>query len=443
MCFKKTFDFNEANFIVAVKKAAAGVVWEIPALAGSVVFEDQSCRRVKCVIPEDPKVQVRVKHLPHKDANELDAAHWPPHAFHHAELCLSPRPAPGIGTYNFGVQANLIRDGIIIVLHMNHTILDGSAQGTLYSLWAHHMSRALDGQTTTTSSGLVPAQALDKSTTYGTHPARAILKWKDWRKAPQSALSDEASAAAMLEKFSKLTLTIWHISAENQTQLRAASQDPSKPKLTFTTCLSTWLWRSFTRARGLAPDTTTRILHPVQIRGRVHGVHPNYIGSALVYGRAKATASDLSALSSYDLAQRIGASVNWWTPELIREFWGSIETHTETESVATLQSNTNRDFGTDLELSNGSHFPFYHLHWGKGLEVRAVRFPGLAFTDGWVLVMPKLKAGGNELLVYAARETLGKLLGDSEFRRYVEYYGASDVGIDRMVEEKVVERAML
>lgn len=442
LCYKTTSDFHQSRFIEAVKRAAAGVAWEVPALAGSVEFEDQTCRRIKCVVPEDPKIQVRIKHSPYKDANQLDAGHWPPHAFQRAEVCLSERPTLGIGTYNFGVQANIIKGGIIIVLHMNHTILDGSSQGTLYSLWAHHLSRALDGEETSFS-GLVPAQALNKSTAYGTHPARPITAWKDWRQAPQNTMSAEAASAAFMEKMTKLTLTIWHISAENQAKLRAASQDPAKSKLTFTACLSTWLWRAFTRARKLPLDTITRILHPVQVRGRVEGVHPNYSGSALVYGRAKATASELRTLNSHQLAQRIGKSVNWWTSKLIREFWGSIEDHTEKESVSTIQSNTNRDFGTDLEVSNGSHIPFYKLHWGKGLEVRAIRFPGVAFTDGWILMLPKLADGGIDMLVYSARDTLSNLIKDPEFRRYAVYYGASDPKIDQQVAEAVVEKARL
>lgn len=437
MCFKTTEGYNEASFIEAIKAATAGTVWEIPHLAGSVVWEDEARHRIKLVIPENAKNEVRIKWLPQKDADELDRQHWPPHAFLHSEVCLAPRPTYGIGTYNFGVQANIIRGGVIIVLHMNHTILDGSAQAVVEEIFGHHLSRALDGMKAT-ASGKMPPEALDKSRALGSHPAKPILDWKDWREAPKNNMTVEEATAALYAKISKLSLTVWHIPPEKLAKLRASMQDPSKPKLTMATCLSTWLWRATARARRHSPDTMTRMLTPVQTRTRVPEMHENHTGSALVYGRAKATVRELSTLTTHALGERIAKSVAWWTPERIREYWGSIE---ECDDIAKYQNNTDRDFGTDVEFTNITNMAFYNIGWGKGLDIRAWRLPAIAFTDAWTIVLPKLRSGGSELMMYLARDTLEVLMKDPVFREYAEYWCASDASLDQIAYQTEVVAA--
>jgi hypothetical protein len=287
-----------------------------------------------------------------------------------------------------------------------------------------------------TPSGLMPPAALDKSTANGTHPARPILDWKDWRKAPVTTTSPEESTAALYAKISTLTNTIWYLSPEKQAELRARSQDPQGPKLSTHTCFSIWLWRAITRARRLSPETVTRNLTTTQTRGRVESLHPRYPGSALVYGRAKATVEELlqpRKPNTSELAARITASVAWWTPARIREFWGSIEDHTRHEGVATLQPNRDRDWGVDVEFSNVTNTGFYQLHWGRGLTPASSRVTKLAFADGYVIMGPKHADGGFDLTVFLERETLKRLVRDPEFRDLVVYRAASDPTIDDMV----------
>ncbi|CAK3941849.1 Chloramphenicol acetyltransferase-like domain [Lecanosticta acicola] len=431
VCFKTTEHYREDQFIESVKKAASGCIWEIPALAGSVVWEDESRHRTKVDIPHDAKVQVKINYLPQKNAEELDRQHWPPRTFPHAEVCLSPRPTYGIGSYNFGVQANIIQGGVILVLHMNHTILDGSAQAIVEEIFAHHLSRAMDGEAPI-ASGLVPPEALDKSRAYGTHPAKPILEWKDWRLATENTMSEEAQTAALLDRMAKLTLTVWYISPARLAKLRAAMQDPSQPKMSLATCLTIWLWAATSRARGHSPDTETRMLMPVQTRVRVPDMHENHSGSALVYGRTKATLGELNTLRPHAIGERIANSIAFWTPERIREYWGSIE---DCDDVAKYHSNTNREFGTDLEFTHMSNFKFYGIPWGRGLQVRAYRLPGIAFTDGWTVFLPKQVDDGRELMIYLSRDTLGRLMKDASFREYAEYWSSLDPSIDRQAAE--------
>lgn len=441
MCYKTTPEYDEKRFIDSVKKAAAGTVSEIPTLAGKVVFTDETCKAFKLVTEDNTKIEVRIKRLPHLDANELEAKHWPPHLYPRSDISMVSGPMSGIGSFSFAVQANLFKGGAIIVLLMNHILLDGFSIGDLETTFAHHLASGMDGKPTTPS-GLFPPEAIDKSPMWGSSNARPLTEWKDWRPAPQMNLSPEEVTAAIMARFSKLSATIWYVSPEKQAQLRADSQLPGQ-KLSLHICFSAWLWRVYTRARGLSPDTVTRNFTTTQTRGRVEGVHPHYSGNALVYGRAKATAAELRTLPTSALGDRIGKSVSWWTPERIREQWGSINDHVKKESISTVQPSMDRDFGTDVEFSNITNTTFYKLHWGRGLEVARYRPTEIAFADGYVIMFPKFKDGGFEILIYAEIESLKKMCADPKFREYVEYRVALNPAIDELVANTVVGKASL
>lgn len=441
MCYKTTSEYNEDRFIEAIKAATTGTVSEIPLLAGRVLFEDESCKALKCVIEDDAKIEVRIKRLPHLDAKDLDAKHWPPYLFPRNDISMISGPTSGIGTFSFGVQANLLNGGVIILLLMNHILLDGASIGDLETLFAHHLANSMDGKPTVPT-GLFPPAAIDKSAMYGSSNARPLTEWKDWRRAPEINMSPDEAMAAIVARLSKLTSTIWYLSPEKQAQLRADSQAPGQ-KLSMHICFSAWLWRAYTRARGLSPDTVTRNFTVAQTRGRVEGVHPNYIGNALVYGRAKATAAELRTASTAALGDRIVKSVAWWDEERIREQWGSINDHVKKESISTVQPNMDRDFATDVEFSNITNTTFYKLHWGKGLEVARYRPTEIAFADGYVMLFPKFKDGGFEIVVYAETETLKKLAADPKFRQYVEYRTSCNPALDELVANTVVGKANL
>ncbi|CZT14723.1 uncharacterized protein RCC_00689 [Ramularia collo-cygni] len=441
LCFKTTPEFDEARFIEAFKKATAGTVSEIPALAGRVVYEDETCKTIKCVIEDNDKVLVRLNWMPHLDASELEAQHWPSYYFPRGEVSVTKAPMSGVGTFNFGIQANFFKGGLLIVITMNHLILDGSSIGDLELIFAHHLSRALDGNASKPS-GLLPPAALDKSVMWGSKNARPLLEWKDWRKAPPMVAHSEEAMAAFFARFAKLTTSVWYLSPEKQAQLRAASQKPGQ-KLSVHLCFSTWLWGVFTRARGLSPDTLTRNFTVAQTRGRVKVLHPNHCGNALVYGRAKATASELRTLSTDVIADRIAKSVSWWTEERIREQWGSIEAHLKNEPITTVQANMDRDFGTDVEFSNVTHNPLYKVAWGRGIELARKRPVETSFADGYLIMFPKTKDGGFEIVVYAETETLKKMAADPKFREYAEYRTACNPAHDELIRGIVVGKSRL
>jgi hypothetical protein len=435
LCFGRGASLSEEHLVEALKVATADAIAELPHLCGKISFANEATRRWQLEIEEDASVLFRVRYFPEKSYHELDRLRWPPHMLRREEISLSKYPINGVGTYNFAVQANMIQDGLILALHMSHVHFDGYAHALIESVFAHHLCRAI-AQKPRKLSGIIVPEALDKTVAYGTHPARPILEWEDWRPAPpppkMDGLTPEQLSQLFVASMANFSISFWSFSAAKLAQIRADGQDttPGAKKLSMASCLHAYLWKTVTRARRHDPDQPTRCLTPVQTRGRVKEMHPQWSGTALVYSRAHATAAEVEKAPLWDLGRRLEKGVARWTPAMIREYWGSIEA---CEDLSKIQANTDRSNGPDLEFSNISNLPFHRTDWGNGLHAAAWRCTELAFTDGYFIVAPKLNNGDIEVLFYMNKDTLGNLLQDRDFRNKAQYVCAGDAAIDAQV----------
>ena len=421
LCFKTDNEFSAQVFEAGLRSAVASTISEAPFLAGRVMLADEKKSTLKIEIPKDASVELRIRHIPKMVADDLDTLHWPPYALPFTQLCLAHRSMSPIN-FCFAVQANIISGGVVMVLHLNHSAVDGYTLSLVQTVLADHLSRFLNGEPIK-SSGKIPTEALDRSQVIGTKPARPLTEWQDWRPAEENETPPTKSP---------LSLTVWYMSPEKVEQIRSSGQDPSTgSRLSTATCLSAFLWRAMTAARKLPSDATTINLTPIESRQRVDPKLPSaYCGNVLVYGRASATVSELPSMPLHEAGNRITRSIKWWNGEKIREYWGSIE---ECENLGAVKPNTNRDFGTDFEVSNIANMPFWNVDWGRGLHVRAFRWPGLAITDGWINVLPRLPTGGFELMMHLTTATLMNLLDDETFMDCLQYRGASDVNLDAKI----------
>jgi len=428
LCFLTDTEFSEDRFIHALQAAVAGCMAELPFLAGRVVPESEGSPRIKVEFGDNPGAELRIKRLPHYNARELDAAHWPIHKLSFMDLVLVHR---GMGhvNYTWAVQANILTGGVILMIHINHTCSDGTTNGLIQDCFVHHMSRSLNGQPSTLT-GKFPPESQDRSLVYGTQPARPIELWQDWQHVKN----------ARVPKPEPLTLTGWFLPAEKMAKLRTLPSDKSSTtRLSTAHTLAAVLWRTFTRARRLPADELTTMISPVQVRGKVQPpLHPNYCGNALAYGRAKVSVKELLARPLSDTVLHIDRSCKWWTPEAVREMWGSIE---NVADVTTIKPNMFRDFGTDFEVSNLMNMPFYKLDWGRGLCVRCIRFPNLTLCDGWVNVLPRYPDGGLEIVLHATRTTLANLVRDPEFTSNFQYRMCGDLSIEPLIRDAGVQVA--
>jgi len=433
-CFTRDDSLSEEHFIEAIKIGTAGAIAELPHLCGKISVADPARRRYQLEIPEDTSVLVKIKWHPGETAEEYARQSWAPHLMLREKLTLSKYPIKGVGTYNFAVQANMIQGGVILALHMNHLHFDGYAHALIELVFAHFLSRAIERKPATPSGIIVP-EALDKSVAWGSHPARPVLDWPDWRQAPPpmklDGYTEEQLSKLYVASMADFTLTVWSFSPQSLDRIRRDGQEPgSDKKLSLASCLHSFLWKALVRSRKQDLDTTTMCLTPVQTRGRVRELHQMWSGSALVYSRAKATIRELMSVPNYDLGRRLEAGVARWTPQVIREYWGSLE---DCDDLSSIQPNTDRQNGPDIELSNISNLPFHRISWGKGLTVAAWRCTDLAFTDGYVIVAPKLRNGNIETFLWMHKDSVATLLEDKEWRNTAEYVCANTTDMDAQV----------
>jgi hypothetical protein len=435
-CFRRDESIlSEERFIEALKRAVADTIADFPHLCGKITWANKATRRVQLEIPEDTTVQLVVKRQSHLTADELEAKNWPPYMLKRAELTLSKWPTYGIDTYNFAVQANLIKGGVLLAIHMNHVHLDGIGHVMVEMVFAHHLSRAVDGKPYKRS-GIINDAALDKSLAWGSHPARPILEWEDWRKAgppleqPEGMTHDEfwEMLVATCDDF---RMSGWKFTKETQETIRREGQRPGGKKLSLASCMHSFLWKVYVRARELEPEQETICFTPVQTRGRVKDLPQMWAGTALVYSRAKMTAQQVREKHAGELGEAIEAGTARWTEETIREFWGSIE---DCPNLADVEPNVNRVRGPDVEFSNLSTFPFYRNSWGKGLIVKSWRVTELAFSDAYVVIAPKLNNGDIEFFLLATSDAHENILRDPEFRRHAIYVTSNDPDMEAEVE---------
>jgi len=430
-CFKRdTATLTEERLVEALKVAIAGAIAEYPHLCGKITYANEKTHRFQLEIPEDTTVQLRVKNQPHLDADELEKHHWPIHKLKRAELCLSKYPTRGINTYNFAVQANLIKGGLLLLTHMNHIHFDGIGHVMIELVLAHHLGRALDGKPPKPS-GVISEKALDKSLAYAKHPARPILDWPDWRPAGPPlqlpGMSDDELMEMVINASSDFTITLWHFTPEIQQELRALAQVQGGKKISLASSMHAWLWRMYVKVREHEPDVKSTCFTPVQTRGRVPELPQMWSGSALVYSRAEATAEEVKTLPLNELGNRIERGTARWNADTIREYWGSIE---DVPDLATIEPNVNRIRGTDVEFSNVTTFPFHTLRWGKGLTASGWRCTELAFSDAYVLLAPKLPNGSIEVLMLWTEDCLENALKDPEWKKYAKFACAGEPGLD-------------
>jgi hypothetical protein len=169
-------------------------------------------------------------------------------------------------------------------------------------------------------------------------------------------------------------------------------------------------WRAVCRARRLPPEHGTLYSVVVGCRGRVNGIPPGYVGNALVFGKAEATAGEIDE-------KGLG-----WTAWLLNRAVASFDEATMRESLErwvrkpdfTYMDNLS-SAGTALITGSSPRFDVFgnDFGWGKPL---AVRSGSGNKADGKATVFEGPERGGSiSLEVCMAPDALERLVADQEF----------------------------
>ncbi|GJN12624.1 hypothetical protein PR202_ga30918 [Eleusine coracana subsp. coracana] len=200
----------------------------------------------------------------------------------------------------------------------------------------------------------------------------------------------------------------------NAEMMMAAAAGETSPIISSLQAVLAHLWRAVCRARLLAPEQPTFYSVVVGCRGRVAGIPPGYVGNAMVFARADATAGEV---------ERNGLG---WTAWLLNRAVASFDEQGMRESLvkwvgepdfAYMDKLSSR--GTALVTGSSPRFDVFGNDFGWGKPV-AVRSGSGNKADGKATVYEGPERGGSvSLEVCIAPDALARLVVDQEFMEAV------------------------
>jgi len=170
------------------------------------------------------------------------------------------------------------------------------------------------------------------------------------------------------------------------------------------------LWRAVCRARRLPPEQGTFYSVVVGCRGRVCGIPPGYVGNAMVFGKAVATAGEIEAKGLGWTAWLLNLAVASFDEASMRESLERWVREPDFTYVGNLSSG-----GTALVTGSSPRFDVFGNDFGWGKPV-AIRSGAGNKVDGKATVFEGPERGGSiSLEVCIAPDALEWLVADEEF----------------------------
>jgi hypothetical protein len=431
--FKLAPGTTQERILIDLEESLAGVLNELPFLAGNIVTEDEVRGTLQIEISDDAGVLLKVqryideKEGPVFDFEMLQKDQFPSSLLDPALFC--PRSfIPDQVSPVIEVQANFIKNGLILAIFTHHSVLDGQVMAILVKKWSEHMAAISEGRILQRGEYNQYEVLMQPVTSRWTTLKRDLTEFPGF--GARSPQSEQSSMSALHEnpESSKLTFGYWYISKENLRKIenRGKASNPEHRLMTWNTILCAWLWRHYSRARRLEEHGVHKIAFftPVDSRSRMDPpLSPDYPRNAIIYARAEHTLAELFSCDHdalYRIASAINASIEWWSPDRITELLGAMESWPK--KITDVERSIDVTFKQDLEVSNTSGLPLYDLHWGTDLGYPcACRLPAIYVLDGHITLLPYLANGGLEFVSYMSTEALENLKKDKDFTEYAQF----------------------
>ncbi|PAN33301.1 hypothetical protein PAHAL_6G010100 [Panicum hallii] len=303
------------------------------------------------------------------------------------------------------VQVTELADGVFVGMTLNHSVGDGTAFWHFFNTWSE-IHRPGGVGITDDLRGL-------------STPLPVLQRWF-LETCPVPILMPFRKLEHIVRRFERTTVQecFFTFSAASVRKLKARANDEMAG--TATAAISSLqavlahLWRAVCRARCLPPEQGTFYSVVVGCRGRVNGIPPGYVGNAMVFGKAEATAGEIEE-------KGLG-----WTAWLLNRAVASFDEATMRQSLErwvrepdfTYMSNLS-SAGTALVTGSSPRFDVFGNDFGWGKPV-AVRSGAGNKADGKATVFEGPERGGSmSLEVCMAPDALARLVADEEFMNAV------------------------
>ncbi|RHZ43440.1 uncharacterized protein CDV56_100517 [Aspergillus thermomutatus] len=425
LCFALPANVNKEQIVDQLHIALHHTVQRVPFLAGSVVpnSEEEGDRPWLRNISPNGHAYLDVKDLCNQISYaDLAKANFSQDLFDADQLCSLPKviyiQQEPVDVCRFRV--NFIQGGVILVIQILHTVIDGTGVTECVKIFADHLRKAHAGEIG--------------------HPLQTTKeKWVSDRTA---LVSGEGRIGAIENHPAFTTSAFAHgniIGVEHACRTFRISRDalvdlkkaasPAFPRdtedwISTGDAIAALIWRSILvarhRAGALSADAVATFGQPVDCRKLLELPEP-YFGNAFYIMRSDMPFDALrDPQTGLRTAARIlRADVKAVTADRIRDLVAFMER-------IRLESHTRLSFQEDLASSAivyTSHFKFniHEMDFGPAFgdgRVKAFRHPARGTIIGSVIVMPMCSDGSCEFMITESADTLRYLETDDLWTRY-------------------------
>jgi hypothetical protein len=318
----------------------------------------------------------------------------------------------------FAAQANFVNGGLLLAVGVHHSACDASALEAILSTWSENTA-VVSGSSHGFSTFDIPSNdrsplmqgELASGTDISAFPEYVL------RPTPHAAGGDVGGMQSF--EMPPLSSHLFHFSPESLVKLKADAMAFSSHD-----ALCAFIWQRMTLARirsGVFTNPpseaeTTRLGFAVNIRSRVSPpLPPSYMGNASMACVTRRI--EVVSLTSSDGLRQAAAAMRrslteFNSPSRITSTIGLL---TSRPDPTDFKLNFHAFLGPDVVETSWADLGVYRLQWGGAIgSLDAVRMPGEG-ADGSVMIMPRLKDGGLDVIIGLSTAAMEKLFDDKEF----------------------------
>ncbi|KAF5559110.1 BAHD acyltransferase DCR [Fusarium phyllophilum] len=427
LCYPTKPGVDKWQIYENLKKGLADTATSIPWISGQIGPEEGQDPKTRKVQILDSPGGFRFPYKDRTDAlpsyAELRDRNFPLAEFTTAHVGPIDVMPQGPNQPVFAAQANFVEGGLLLTVRVHHSACDASALDAILSTWSHNTAVA-GGGSGSFSTFDVPSN--DRSPLIeGDLGIADIAVFPEYvlMPTPHSAEGDLSNMSGF--QMPPLASQLLHFSPESLTKLKEEAEAFSSHD-----ALCAFIWQRMTLTRMQSgvfcdppgEDTTSRFCFAVNIRNRMSPpLPPSYMGNASM-GCVTEKISVASIISDNGLKQ---ASAT--TRKSLKDF-SSVGRVTST--IRLLKSRPDptdfklsfNDFlGPDVVESSWADLGVYGHKWGDHIgTLDAVRVPGEG-SDGTMMILPRLKDGGLDVVVGLSTAAMEKLLEDEAFASFARF----------------------
>ncbi|EWZ48932.1 hypothetical protein FOZG_04401 [Fusarium oxysporum Fo47] len=420
LCYPTNPGMDKRQIYENLKKGLAHTVASIPWISGHIGPEEgQDPKTRKVQILDSPGGFM----FPYKDLTdvlpsyaELRERNFPLAEFTTVQVGPIDVMPQGPNQPVFAAQANFVKGGLLLTVGVHHSACDASALDAILSTWSHNTAVASGGSG---SFSTLDGPSNDRSPLMEGDLGNAdVAAFPEYvlMPTPHSTEGDLSSMSGF--QMPPLASHLFHFSPKSLTKLKAEAGAFSSHD-----ALCAFIWQRMTLARMHSGvfndppgDSTSRFCFAVNIRNRMSPpLPPSYMGNASM-GCVTKKISVASMISNNGLKQASAAirrSLNDFnSPRRITSTIGLLGSRPDPTDF---KLSFNGFLGLDVVESSWADLGVYGHQWGDAIgTLDAVRIPGEG-SDGTMMILPRLKDGGLDVVVGLSTAAMEKLIEDEKF----------------------------